>query len=181
MNKDYNITMNGTIDETTAIVNWYFVDLDSKWTVVGTFNGTWWDGGAKLDLSSTGSAPATSGEAERVECEHCEDDDSFVEKHEKKIIAGSVVVGVAIIAAIGVGAWFALGWWKKRQYQPTNQVDDHDAWALEEHHHERELKGGTSAGISAVDTSYDSHRRYSASDPALAAGFEYKDSYTPLK
>jgi hypothetical protein len=179
MNKDYNITMNGTIGEKTAIVHWYFVDVDTKWSVVGTFNGTWWDGGAKLDLSSPDSAPSTSGEAERVKCEHCEEE-SFVEKHEKKIIAGSVVVGVAIIAALGVGAWFAVGWWKKRQYQPTRQIDDQDAWALEEHHHERELKGGASMGVSGVDTAYDPHRGYS-SDPALAAGFEYKDHYTPLK
>lgn len=181
MNKDFKVTMNGTVDEKNAIINWYFVDQESGWNVTGTFNGTWWDGGAKLDLSSSDSLPATSGEADRVKCENCDDDESFVEKHEKKIIGGAVVGGVVILATLGVGAWFFWSWWRKRHYQGAKQIDDHDdAWALEDHHDERGMKGGGSTALTAADTAYEPHRGHSL-DHGMAQGFEYKDSYTPLR
>jgi hypothetical protein len=181
LTKDYKVTMNGTVDEKNANILWYFTDQDSGWSVVANFTGTWWDGGAKLDMAATSAAPATSGEAERVECDDCEDnDDSFVEKHEKKIVGGAVVGGIIVLAAIGVGAWFLLGWWKKRHYQETRQIDDHDAWAMDDHHDEGVVKGGASTGLRTLNTSYDAHRSHSP-DPTMAAGFEYKDSYTPLK
>ena len=179
MNKDFKMTMNGTVDEKNAVLNWYFTDPDSGWNVTGTFNGAWWDGGAKLDLNSSSSTPATSGEAERVKCEDCEEE-SYVEKHEKSIIGGVVVGGVIFLAALGAGAYFFWSWWRKRHYQGAKQIDDHDAWALEDHHDERDIKAGGSTALRGVDTAYDPHGSHD-DDRALAGGFEYKDSYTPLR
>jgi hypothetical protein len=179
LNKDDKVAMNGTVNETTAEINWYFTDSETGWNVTGTFKGDWWDGGAKLDLS--GASPATSGEAKRIDCEHCDHEDdadeSFGEKNEKKIIGGAVVGGIVVLAAVAVGAWFFWQWFRKRQYRETRQVDDQDAWALEDHHDEREFKSGASVVLKTVDTSYDPAR----STTHLAEGFEYKDSYTPLK
>jgi hypothetical protein len=188
------VTMNGTVNATSAQINWYFTDTTTGWTVTGTFSGTAWNGGAQLDLSSKSAAPATTGEAKRVECKDCEDDDeSYVEKHEKSIIAGTVIGGVVFLSIIGVVGWFFVQWWRKRKYTEAKQVDHDDAWAIEDHHDERELKDGTSTGLKpipsqqsllppgqGVDTSYDAHRSPSP-DPATPGLPSYSEHYTPLK
>jgi hypothetical protein len=196
LTKDNKVSMNGTVSATSAEINWYYTDLTSGWAITGTFNGTAWGGGAKLDLSSTSATPVTTGEAKRVECGDCEadddDDESYVEKHEKSIIAGSVVGGVVFLSAIGIGIFFFMQWWRKRHYQETKQVDHDDAWAMEDHHDESELKGGASTGLRSmpsqqnllpgqgVNTSYDAHRSPSP-DPTAPGLPSYSEHYTPLK
>ncbi|KIW02442.1 hypothetical protein, variant [Verruconis gallopava] len=189
--QDDKVTMNGSVSATSAEINWYFIDADLGWSVTGTFSGQAWDGGAKLDFSSNSPTPVTTGEAKRVNCDNCESE-TYVEKHEKSIIAGTVVGGVVFLSVIGVGAFFIWQWWSKRHYNAARQVDHDDAFAMDDHHDERDMKDGTASGLRpipseqnllpghGVDTSYDAHRSPSP-DPTAPGLPAYSDNYTPLR
>lgn len=194
LTKDNKVTMNGTVDGTTANINWYFTDPATGWAITGTFNGTIWDSGAKLDLTNNPANPTTTGEAKRVECPDCKsdegNDESFFEEHEKSIIAGSVVGGVVFLAVIGVVGFLLFSWYRKRQYKPARQMEHDDAFAMEDH--DREFKDGAATNLRpvpsqqsllpghGVDTSYDAHRSPSP-DPTAPGLPGYSEHYTPLK
>lgn len=199
LNNADEVTMDGQVNATGAKVHFKLTDSETKWTVNVVFEGTAWDQGAKLDFASKSAVPVTTGEAKRVECANCDNDDEDFEEaqehkaHNKGMIVGAIIGGIVFIVILGVGAFFAVGAYKKRQYREAKQVDQDDAWAMEDHHDEREFKDYSSTGLKpiasqsnllpgyGVDTSYNAHRAPSP-DPLKHSGLpSYSEHYTPLK